>query len=199
MIKEVETKEIGVLTQTLKREKGIRHILILVIFAMLFVMITTSSDVHIELKTFASPLEADGNYKISKDKASADYLKKTAKEIYQLSLVFSPLTVEDNYSALLLEMAPENYSVAKSFKLRQVEKVNKNNLSSVFYPNEYQINEGKQSVVIIGKLKTFSGDRPIIDEVRSYRIDFAVRNYRIHLLNFIDVTGSREPFDIAFE
>lgn len=195
MLNEYQDREIVLLEKSLRREKGIRILLVLVILSLLAFILMRPSHTTIEIIN-PSANDANKNLIIQKTRSSGEYLKKVSKQIYKSIFIYTPYSAKEGYDILLELAAPEVYGDIEKFVAEQLIKIRENNLSSFFMPTEFEINESKQSVVVHGRLKTFTGNTPVINGLRSYRFDFVTRNYALHLLSVIDVTGDNKPFDV---
>jgi type IV conjugative transfer system protein TraE len=183
-------QELGSLERQLKREKAFRNAVIIVLAVMTLYSFLNTSETNIEIRKFG----ADQNIEIKENSATIDYYKSAAKKLANLGFTYSPITASINYDGILLMVAPENYGVTQKFFQLQLEKIKKNNLSSVFYPREITVNRKTQAVIITGIHRIYSGEQLVEDSVKKYRFDFVIRNFKIFSFGFIDVTGKGDPF-----
>ena len=190
MDSQLEQQEIGRLEAHIKREKNFRISLIILLVIASFFIVFDRSDTTLKVISFKNT----ENFELKENHASFEYLKSITKEIINNAFIYSPVTASNNFNHILTLVAPENYGETQKFFQKQLVKIRKNNISSVFFPKEFKANISLQSVIATGTLKTYSGERLVKDETRSIRYDYSVRNFQIYSLGFIDVTGKRDPF-----
>ncbi|MBD3821236.1 MAG: hypothetical protein IE914_03085 [Thiotrichales bacterium] len=186
-------KETALLERQLKREKGNRIVLIVAIVGLTFALITKNSETKIVLQPTGSQYKESF---VSDTTASKDYLISLSEDVIQMRFNFSPETVEKNFDRILTMVAPSDFGIMQKFVAKELERVKKNNISSVFYPKEYQIDIENKKVVATGRLINFSGERKVLDEKRSYRIDYKIEDNFASLVGLIDVTGTRDPMNV---
>ena len=179
------------LERALKREKSIRFTLLAILAIMTIAFISKSS----ETNTILTPVGAtEGRYAISDNKASQEYLQDITEEVAQLGFTYNPATANKQFDKLLTLVDPESYGALNKVLIRKKEQIRKNNVSSVFFANEYSFDLENQRVIAKGVLKTFSGDKPVGDKATSLLFEYRVVSQKIRLLGYTDVTGLRNPF-----
>jgi type IV conjugative transfer system protein TraE len=186
-------KETALLEKQLKREKGNRIVLIVAIVGLTFGLITKNSETKIVLQPTGSQCKESF---VSDTTASKDYLIDLTEDVIQMRFNFSPETAEKHFDEILTMVAPSDFGVMQKFVAKELERVKKNNISSVFYPKEYQIDIENSKVVVTGRLINFSGERKVLDEKRTYRIDYKIEDNFASLVGLIDVTGTRDPMNV---
>jgi type IV conjugative transfer system protein TraE len=187
-------KEIYILERQLKREKGIRYVLIILLLFVGFLFATKKSVTTTIIQPAGT--EDQSRWVSSDGKASQKYLKDMADDVIDYALIFSPVTAPDKFDSLLRMVSPESYGAIQKHILRKKEHVRKNQVSSVFYPKEFKYKLDSLQVAVKGVLKTFSGEKPVINEVRTYVIDFGMQGQAVSLKGYLDATGIRDPFSI---
>jgi type IV conjugative transfer system protein TraE len=188
-------KEITLLEKSLKREKGIRYILLALVVVLLFAFMGKKSETITVLAPVAPGIDADCKLVVSANRASECYLEKMTDEMINLSLIYTPGTYQKKHDQLLQVVDPRDYGAMKKMVISQHERIKRSNISSVFFPTEYRFNLNTNQVVVRGIYKNYSGERLILNEDRSYRFDYSIIGHRLKLKGFFDVTGLRNPFE----
>lgn len=185
---------IHALEQALKREKGIRYTLMFVIAVLLFAFLSKSSTT----KIINQPLGTSNQDSYIVDgQASQKYLKDITQELSQYAFTFTPKTVEENFNALKKTVDPEHYGALNKFLVKKVVDVKQSNLSSVFFPSEYQYDLKNHKVAAKGVLKTFSGDKPVLNEKVAILFEYSLNSHTLRMIGFTDVTNQRNPFAVV--
>lgn len=184
-------KNLEFLERSLKRERGFRFALIVLVGIMTLAFLLKANTTKTILVPFGTPNSQ--TLFVEDELASKEYLKLTAEKFSSLLLTFSPAYAQQNMEKVLLSVAPENYAVMNKATIKKLAEIKKNNVSSVFYPQQTSIDTAGSRVVITGLLKTFSSDKIVVNEKRSYLFGFKVVNSQLQLSQFVDVTGVRQP------
>lgn len=196
MVQEEHDKNLYTLERALKRESGIRWILVALLALMTFAFMSKNTDTKTIMTPFGS--EDDSRW-VTKTQASQEYLRELTEKASDNAFVFNPKTVDTKFSKLLTMADPSSYGALDKHLIKTKAKVKKNNISSVFYPSEYKYNLATNDVVVTGILKTFSGDKAVDNEKRSYLFEYNVVNQTVTLVGFTNVSNVREPFKASIK
>lgn len=187
------TKEISLLEKSLKREKSVRFILLFVIFVLGFAFATKENQTKIVLQPVGSK---NMDIFVTDNEASKEYLKSLTEDIVSLRFLFTPETVDSKFDRMLSLVHPKDFPEMQKFVVSEAERIKKNNLSSVFYPQSFQMDVENKKVALHGRLINYSGDKRVLDQMKTYRIDYIIQNGTAMLEALIDATGSRDPMSI---
>lgn len=189
-------KNIHELERALKREKSIRFTLLASLAIMTFAFMSKSTVTN----TILTPIgQTESKYLISDNKASQEYLQDMTEEVTQLGFTYSPVTASSQFDKLLTLVDPESYGVLNKILVRTKEQIRKNNVSSVFFPSEYQFDMENQKVIAKGVLRTFSGDKQVENKTTSLLFEYRIVSQKLSLLGYTDVTGLKSPFKTSIK
>ncbi|WP_460188726.1 TraE/TraK family type IV conjugative transfer system protein [Thiomicrorhabdus hydrogeniphila] len=191
MTPENEKVNISILERSLKREQGLRYVLLVSLACMTIAFMSKSTDT----KTILTPIGTDDVSRwVTKNNASQTYLKEIAEKVISNAFIFSPKTIDQKFDSLLQMSDPIYYGLLNKALLKKKEEVAKSNLSSVFFPTEFKYSLVGNDVVVTGILKTFSGEKPVLNRKASYLFNFNIYNQNVTLASFSDVTNIKNPF-----
>lgn len=186
------SKDISLLEKSLKREKSIRFTLLFILGVLTLLLIIQKPTTAVILEPVS---QVKNNCQIEKYEADACYLERFTNDMISLLVIYSPETARRNFEALLSYVAPEDFGEMDKFTLRELERIKKHNVSSVFYPKEFKFDLKNQAVVATGSQKTFSGSKIIFSGQKTFRFNYKVNNYKIMLKGFKDVTNQKNQFE----
>ncbi|KDN94730.1 TraE/TraK family type IV conjugative transfer system protein [Hydrogenovibrio marinus] len=185
-------KENSILERALKKEKGIRFVILTLLVIMTIAFIAKSADPIVILKDFG---DTNPSEKIEKKKASKTYLRKITDKVTSLAFIYSPKTAARNFDQLLNIVTPSSFGEMQKIIEEKKAKIKRNNASSVFYPKEYIFDLDNQKVIAKGNLIILSGEKIISNKQRAFRCDYTVNDYLISLDGIIDVTDKKDPMN----
>ena len=110
-------------------------------------------------KTIVAPPVLEKSFWVHGDEVSPEYLEQMALFFAGLALTYHPDNVDDQVRLFLRYADPAVYGALASRLEADAEKVRRNNLSSVFYPQEVRI-KGRR-VALTGQLATFVGRKSV--------------------------------------
>lgn len=134
---------------------------------------------------------------VNDKEASQSYLKDITLDLVGWTYTYTPKTIKENHDRLLLTVSPEYYGLLNKYVVKTQEAVRKENISSVFFPGEWAFDTKNLKVVVKGVLKTFSGERPVLNDKTSILFEYKLTNHKLELIAFSDVTNIRNPFEAA--
>ncbi|WP_127471985.1 TraE/TraK family type IV conjugative transfer system protein [Thiomicrorhabdus aquaedulcis] len=179
------------LERTLSREKSIRYVLLGSLALMTFAFISKTNDT----KTILIPIGTENqSVFISNNEASQEYLKLTTEKILSLGFTYSPVTAQENFDNLLKLVDPSHYGTLNKITVKKLEEIKKNNVSSVFFPSEFNYELKQQKVAAKGVLKTYSGEKLVSNEAKTILFEYRVSDQNIRLVAYTDVTHLKTPF-----
>ena len=139
------------------------------------------------------PFTGGGNLEISNDgHANAKYLDVLATNVIDLRFDNQPSTVEQNQKRLLANTSARAYHELKKVLDTEQQKIEKNNLSSVFYIDSQTADVVNSRVLVSGKFVTWDGHMQTSSEKKSYLIKFVYEGETMKLASIQDVTAEVE-------
>ena len=144
-------------------------------------------------KTIVVPPTLDRSFWVHGDEVSPDYLEQMAVYFASLALSYNPDNIRHQVTLFLRYADPEGYGALAARLEGDTEKVERNRLASVFYPQEIRI-KGYQ-VALTGQLITLVGDKQTEQRQTAFLIAFAYRNGRLFVAKFMEVPNRANPFD----
>ena len=132
------------------------------------------------------PFAYGHKYQFKNDNYDSQYLNDMGLSFVSLRLNNSPETVHKKHE-LLLSYVDESSRPHISAVLADEEKVIiDDDLTSAFFYEEINLYPEQDIFEIKGTLKTWSGNRPLIDQRKTYQLKVKYKNGRFFILNFIE-------------
>ncbi len=141
--------------------------------------------VDIREKTIVTPPDLDKAFWVQGDVVSPEYLEQMALFFASLALSYHPDNIDDQVRLFLRYADPEIYGALATRLEADTEKVKRNKLSSVFYPQEVRM-QGKQ-VALTGQLITLVGAKLLKTRQAVFRFRFSYRQGRLFVSEFQEV------------
>jgi TraE protein. len=123
-----------------------------------------------------------GTVEFVQGRPSDDYLREIGQRVVSLATTYSPHTARRQFNELLVYYAPEAYAEASARWYSLAGRIEESQVSSVFYPEKFSVEE--EVIEVFGDLKQFTGTTRLENTTRTYRIAYQVRDGRFSLLSF---------------
>ena len=114
-----------------------------------------------------------GTYNVSSDKPGQRYLKQASEYMLSLSFNITPKNVDRNFNNMLEYVSADKYSEFAALLRERAKKIKADDVSSVFYPSDWQVDADQLKVIIVGTLKKSVGRRKLDDVQTGYEIQFS--------------------------
>ena len=131
---------------------------------------------------------------VESERASPEYLEQMGYFLAQLTLNVTPKSVEHQSRLLLQYAAPASWGDLRTAMAANAERIKRDGASTVFSPQDLQVDEATQRVGLRGLLTTFISDRRVSEVSKGYAIEFQVEGGRIVLKNFRE-TSPNDPLE----
>ena len=128
------------------------------------------------------PPHMTGTVEFVQGRPSDDYLREIGQRVVSLATTYSPHTARRQFNELLVYYAPEAYAEASARWYSLAGRIEESQVSSVFYPEKFAVEE--EVIEVFGDLKQFTGTTRLENTTRTYRITYQVRDGRFSLLSF---------------
>ena len=128
------------------------------------------------------PPHMTGTVEFVQGRPSDDYLREIGQRVVGLATTYSPHTARRQFNELLVYYAPEAYAEASARWYSLAGRIEESQVSSVFYPEKFVVEE--EVIEVFGDLKQFTGTTRLENTTRTYRIAYQVRDGRFSLLSF---------------
>jgi len=143
-------------------------------------------------KTIVVPPTLDKAFWVRGDELSPDYLEQMAVYFASLALSYNPDNIRHQVSLFLRYADPQSYGALAAQLEGDAEKVERNRLASVFYPQEIRIK--RRQVALTGQLITLVGNKQTEQRQTAFLIAFTYRDGRLSVAKFMEVQNSANPF-----
>lgn len=171
----------------------IMNILLLLVVVALSIALAKADRTHRETLI---PPSVSKTFWIDDDKVSPSYLEQMGQYLIQLALNRSPGNAEGQINELLKYVAPSSYPELQKQLIAEVTRQKEDRVSTVYYPTNVSVSEGRQSVLFEGVLNTWISDKLIKQEQKRYLIIFAFQG-KVYIKEIKDVTNEQDPWKDA--
>jgi conjugal transfer pilus assembly protein TraE len=137
-------------------------------------------------KIMVIPTETTQSFVISESSIDASYLRQMALFFIAHRLDITPTNVEQSHSLILQYTDPKFYHEFIDILAKEKQAVIKQNISSVFYPEEVIPNCKELSVTIKGLLAHWVGNTSLAPVKKNYIIKFSYRSGNLKVNSFIE-------------
>lgn len=128
-------------------------------------------------------LMASKDMELSNKSFTTDYLTQWADGLVRTILCVNADTVEDRMKAVLRLTSPRSFGAIEAQLKREVEELNKQRLSTAFYPKEVTVHRDKNEIEIKGIFHTyFSKDKTPVVEEKKWRLGWESGSFGVILL-----------------
>jgi conjugal transfer pilus assembly protein TraE len=142
------------------------------------------------VRTVVVPPSIEKPFWVSQGAASSSYLDQMGAFVAWLVLDVTPASVDWKKDVLLSYVDPALYGVLQSRQDVEAQRLKRINASTTFAPQQLVANEGEQSVIVRGRLRTLVNGLETGNEVKAYRIEFSHSSARVQLKAFKEVTDA---------
>lgn len=118
---------------------------------------------------------------ISKRNPSADQLNKMGWFISESNMTFTPNTLPDQQKQVLMYVYPDFYGEMQKKQQEALDYVVKNNISQIFERRTIKYNPSNLTVVYLGTIQTFVGDKRLDPREVAYKVQFYWNNYKLYI------------------
>ena len=134
------------------------------------------------------PAEVRQAFTISDNTVDASYLRQMALVFIAERLNITPSNIEQNHNIILEYTDPKFYSAFVGVLAQEKQAVIKQNISSVFYPEQIIPNTKDLSVVITGSLVHWVGAATLAPVKKTYLLKFSYRSGELKVQSFSEQT-----------
>lgn len=131
---------------------------------------------------------------VESERASPEYLEQMGYFLAQLTLNVTPQSVEHQSRLLLQYAAPASWGELRTAMAANADRIKRDGASTVFSPQDLQVDEATQRVGLRGLLTTFISDRRVSEVSKGYAIELQQTNGRIFLKTFRE-TNPNDPLE----
>jgi conjugal transfer pilus assembly protein TraE len=142
-------------------------------------------------RTVIVPPRIEQGFWITSAQGSKDYLNQMGAYFAYLILDVDADTIEWKKSALLDWISPAQHGLMKTRQDLEAARLRRNNAATYFRPQQLVPDEARQSVVVMGRLRTTINGVETSNEVKSYLVELDFTGGRAHLKTFKEVL--RDP------
>lgn len=128
---------------------------------------------HSRHETHFIPPKISAEFTLSATGVSESYLRDMTTFLTQLRFNVAPGSAVSQFNALLGYVAPSLYGDIRAQLVKEVEQINHEHLSSVFYPTSFEIDSKTYRVKVIGQMKRFVGADLMSDVREIFLIQYA--------------------------
>lgn len=143
-------------------------------------------------KTIIVPPSFEKTFWVHGDEVSPEYLEQMAVYFAGLALTYNPDNIDHQVNRFLRYADPESYGALAARLEGDTQKIQRNRLSSVFYPQEVRL-KGER-VILAGQLTTLVGNKQTEQRQARFLIRFTYRDGRLFVSQFTEVQDSENPF-----
>lgn len=127
------------------------------------------------------------SFTVSDTTVDASYLRQMALFFTSERLNITPSNINQSHTTILQYTDSKFYHEFTSILSNEKQAVIKQNISSVFYPEEVIPNSGDLSVVINGSLTHWVGNVALSSARKSYQLKFSYRSGNLKVLSFSEI------------
>ncbi len=131
---------------------------------------------------------------VEAERASPEYLEQMGYFLAQLTLNVTPQSVEHQSRLLLQYAAPASWGELRTAMAANADRIKRDGASTVFSPQDLQVDEATQRLGLRGLLTTFISDRRVSEVSKGYAIELQQTNGRIFLKTFRE-TNPNDPLE----
>ena len=143
-------------------------------------------------KTIVVPPAFEKAFWVHGNEVSPEYLEQMAVFFAGLALTYNPDNVGHQAGLFLRYADPKSYGALASRLQGDAAKIERNRLSSVFYPQQIRIKGHR--VALAGQLTTLVGNKQTEQRQATFLVGFEYREGRLFVSKFTEVQDSENPF-----
>jgi len=142
-------------------------------------------------KTIIVPPGFEKPFWVHGDEVSPGYLEQMAVYFTGLALTYNPDNIRHQVGEFLRYADPESYGALAARLEGDADKIQRNRLASVFYPQEVKL-QGSQAL-LTGQLTTLVGNKQTEQRQARFLIKFSYRDGRLFVAQFKEVQHNEQP------
>jgi conjugal transfer pilus assembly protein TraE len=142
-------------------------------------------------RTVVVPPRIEQGFWVSSSSGSKDYLNQMAAYFAYLILDVDAETIDWKKNALLDWIAPAQHGPMQTRQDMEALRLRKNNAATYFRPQQLIPDEARQSVLVMGRLRTTINGVETSNEIKSYLVELDFAGGRAHLKTFKEIV--RDP------
>jgi conjugal transfer pilus assembly protein TraE len=163
---------------------GISSLLLGMTFMQSITIVALLHYAHSKHETHFIPPKISQEFTISGTGVSEGYLRDMTTFLTQLRFNVTSSSATYQFNALLGYVAPSLYGDIRAQLVKEVEQINHEHLSSVFYPsNNFEIDIKHLSVKVVGQMKRFVGADLMSDVRETFLIRYSYEYGLLKLTN----------------
>lgn len=174
------------------RNRRLSFVVVMMALTLLLSMVAIISVIGRD-RVVVVPPNLTKSFWVTGAKASPDYLEQMAAFISWLILDVSPGSIDWKSDMLLSYVAPSSYGSLKAQQQLEAERLKRLNASTYFQPQQLVVDEGRQSVVIRGRLRTQINGADTTADLKAYSVAFNFAGGRVHLDSFKEIPYETQP------
>ena len=135
------------------------------------------------------PVTITSPFSVSDSRVDAAYLQQMSLFFLSNRLDVTPSTVDESHQLLLEYTTPAFYAAFQDILQQEDLRVKHDKISSTFFVSSIQTNPVTLTALAKGMLNRWVGERALSPAKKTYRIQYAYQNGRIHIVSFTEITG----------
>ncbi|MEN6317927.1 MAG: TraE/TraK family type IV conjugative transfer system protein [Syntrophaceae bacterium] len=182
-------KHIKYLSQ-FEKIKASNKVLMLIVFLIgALVVINTFVTISISAKEkiILVPAGLQTKAEIYESKANEQYLTAFTRYALGLLLNYNPATVKQQYEELLLLYDVASYPVVRTQLFNLVDTVKTSQISSVFIPQKFVVDQGNSWIKVQGTRKIYKDDRTSANTLQNYQITYKIYDSKFSIIDIKEV------------
>ncbi len=160
--------------------------LIAIILVFLCVYINSNRETH------WLPMCLSGQYRISQQHASPNYIKDVIEHAIDLRLTYNKDTVASRFDAFLMLATPNHIESLKALLKEEQKTIVSKNIASVFYVEGIALNINKHKAIVDGTLSETSNSVALPSLHKSYELYYQYSGGLISILSMKEVHDAKE-------
>ena len=146
-------------------------------------------------KTIIVPPELEKSFFVRGNEVSPEYIEQMAKYFSQLLLTYHKQNAQSQFNTILRHTNPAVYGEMNTRFLMDVDRISRNDISSVFYLMGIHIK--KNAAVLVGEQLGMVGSQVVSKNKKSYKIDFDYDGGKLTIVGFNEVIkNSSGSYDV---
>lgn len=135
-------------------------------------------------RTILAPSVVSAKMMISGDKADDSYIKAITRDVTNLAFNYTPATARSQFSDLVAMYEPGSYAEAKTKWYDLADTIESaKQVSSAFYVQKIAVNHESNTIEVTGIKKQYADTKEIENTVKTYIIEYEIKDGRFWLKN----------------
>lgn len=137
--------------------------------------------------------DPDNSVEVTSKRYSNDYYINWANDVVKTLLCVNPDSIEWN-TQKILRITTETYGSLKGNLKKDSERIKKDNISTVFYPKNFVVNQANKTIDVVGEhISYFGKDTTPVSATKTFRLSWIIRTHGIVLLSdFMEVKNDKK-------